>query len=49
MSQAGVSSAELEKKELIKIDFGQTLCWQEYCYAKDYQVRAWTERVTPEM
>ena len=41
MNWAGVSPAELEKKEFIKTDFGQTLCWQEYCYAKDYPVRTW--------
>ena len=43
MSWAGVSSAELEEKEFIKTDFGQTLCWQEYCYAKDYPVRTWNQ------
>lgn len=41
MNWAGVSSAELEEKKFIKTDFGQTLCWQEYCYAKDYPVKIW--------
>ncbi len=41
MKWASVTAKELEQKKFIKTDFGQTLCWQEYCYAKDYPVRMW--------
>lgn len=44
MSWASVTPAQLEKEKFIQTDFGQVLCFEEYCYAKDYPVVTWDSK-----
>lgn len=44
MKWASVTSEELEKEKFIQTDFGQVLCWEEYCYAREYPVTSWNPR-----
>ena len=40
MKLAGVTKEELKQKQEIKTNFGQTLSWKYYCYAKNNSVKA---------
>lgn len=41
MRWAAVTPVQLEKEKFIQTDFGQLLCWKEYCYAKEHPVVTW--------
>lgn len=41
MSWAGVTASRLEREGEISTDFGQTLSWEYFCYAKEHAVRRW--------
>lgn len=42
MQWAGVTEAELEAREYIETDFGETLSWQYFQYAKAHPVESWS-------
>jgi hypothetical protein len=43
MSWAGVTEQELKEKQQIETNFGETLDWQYYQYAKEKEPLSWTK------
>lgn len=43
MEWAGVLPTELKEKKFIDTNFGQTLCWEEYEYARKNPMRTWQQ------
>lgn len=41
MKWAGVNAGELESEQEISTDFGETLSWKYYCYAKAHPIEKW--------